>query len=46
MKHVTHWINGGPYVEASAEPAPDRVSAAIGTLVERAVDIIDPERTG
>jgi malonate-semialdehyde dehydrogenase (acetylating)/methylmalonate-semialdehyde dehydrogenase len=46
MKHVTHWINGGPYVTPEPEPSGDRVSAAIGSLVDRAVDLIDPERTG
>jgi malonate-semialdehyde dehydrogenase (acetylating)/methylmalonate-semialdehyde dehydrogenase len=46
MKHVTHWINGAPYVAPEPEPATDKVSAAIGSFVERAVDLIDPERTG
>jgi malonate-semialdehyde dehydrogenase (acetylating)/methylmalonate-semialdehyde dehydrogenase len=46
MKHVTHWINGGPYVPPAPEPAGDRVSAALSSIVEHAVDIIDPERTG
>ncbi len=46
MKHVTHWIDGAPYAGPEPGPATDRVSAAIGSLVDRAVDLIDPERTG
>ena len=50
MKHVTHWINGAPY-QATApsevpSSAPDRISAALGSLRDRAADLIDPERSG
>ena len=46
MKHVTHWIDGALYVAPPAEPAPDGVGGALTTLIDRAVDIIDPQRTG
>ncbi len=46
MKHVTHWINGGPYVAPEQQPSPDVVSGALASLRDRAADLIDPERTG
>jgi malonate-semialdehyde dehydrogenase (acetylating)/methylmalonate-semialdehyde dehydrogenase len=46
MKHVTHWINGAPYVAPEAEAQPDKVGAALSALRDRAVDLIDPERSG
>jgi malonate-semialdehyde dehydrogenase (acetylating)/methylmalonate-semialdehyde dehydrogenase len=51
MKHVTHWINGAPYVHppatrGEAEAPAERVSAALTAIVDKAVDLIDPERTG
>ena len=32
MKHVTHWINGAPYVAPEAVAQPDRVGAALSAL--------------
>jgi len=46
MKHVTHWINGAPHTESEPQAPRDRVGAALSALRERAVDLIDPERTG
>ena len=46
MKHVTHWINGGPYVAPAVEEPADKVSATLTALRDKAVDFIDPERTG
>ena len=46
MKHVTHWIAGAPYQPAEPAPPADRISAALGSLRDRAVELIDPERTG
>ena len=46
MKHVTHWINGAPYVATEAEVPADKVGAALTALRDKAVDLIDPERTG
>ncbi|MDH4016511.1 MAG: CoA-acylating methylmalonate-semialdehyde dehydrogenase [Actinomycetota bacterium] len=46
MKHVTHWINGAPYVAPEGEAQPDKVGAALSALRDRAVDLIDPERRG
>ena len=46
MKHVTHWIGGRPY-DPAAEPLPDdALGAALTTLRDRAVDLIDPARSG
>ncbi len=46
MKHVTHWINGAPYVATEAEVPADKVGAALSALRDKAVDFIDPERSG
>ncbi len=46
MKHVTHWINGAPYVATESEVPADRVGAALTALRDKAVDLIDPERSG
>ena len=47
MKHVTHWIAGAPYQPAVVEPpAADRIAAALSTLRERAVDLVDPQGSG
>ncbi|MCU0301481.1 MAG: CoA-acylating methylmalonate-semialdehyde dehydrogenase [Candidatus Nanopelagicales bacterium] len=52
MKHVTHWINGAPYVRPAVEHAPasaaaaDRIAAGLTALRDRAADVIDPERSG
>ncbi len=46
MKHVTHWINGAPYVATEAPAPADRVGAALSALRDKAVDLIDPERSG
>ena len=46
MKHVTHWINGAPYVATEAAVPADRVGAALTALRDKAVDLIDPVRSG
>jgi malonate-semialdehyde dehydrogenase (acetylating)/methylmalonate-semialdehyde dehydrogenase len=46
MKHVTHWINGAPYVAPESEVPADKVGAALTALRDKAVDLIDPERSG
>ena len=46
MKHVTHWISGAPYVAPEAQAQPDKVGAALSALRDKAVDLIDPERSG
>ena len=46
MKHVTHWINGRTYVPTEDVPPTDRVDAAISAIRDKAVDLIDPERSG
>ena len=46
MKHVTHWINGAEYVATESEVPADKVGAALTALRDKAVDGIDPERSG
>ncbi len=46
MKHVTHWINGAPYVATESEVPADKVGAALTALRDKAVDLLDPERSG
>jgi len=46
MKHVTHWINGRTYVPTEDVPPTDRVDAALSAIRDKAVDLIDPERSG
>ena len=46
MKHMTHWIGGQSYDPAAEPPPDDPLGAALTTLRDRAVDLIDPARSG